>query len=116
MASAVMVENRDEAIIGRIVDRDVIDPGRIERIRAELQSITENTETPRLVLSFRNVEHMSSAAISMLVTLHRDIAARGGKLALSGISKDLMQMFKITRLDKLLKIHDTSGQAIAEMK
>ena len=52
----------------------------------------------------------------MLVTLHREIAARGGKLALSGISKDLMQMFKITRLDKLLKIYETSGQAIADTK
>ena len=116
MASAVMIERRDEAIIGRIVDRDVIDAGRIERIKSELHSICETTETPHIVLSFRNVEHMSSAAISMLVTLHRDIASRGGKLALSGISKDLMQMFKITRLDKLLKIYDTSGTAIAEMK
>ena len=62
----------------------------------------------KVLLNFGNVEFMSSAALGKLITLHRKLQAVQGKLVLCKIAKDILDVFKITKLDKLLTIARTS--------
>jgi anti-anti-sigma factor len=58
----------------------------------------------RLVLDFSDVHYLSSAALGKLINLKRKVATVRGKLRLRGIHPDLLEIFRITRLDQVLEI------------
>ena len=67
----------------------------------------------RMLVSFANVEFFSSAALGMLITLDKLVKERKGRLKLSDITPQIYEVFKITRLDKLFEIHETTEKALA---
>ena len=72
---------------------------------AEIAKAYESVNSPeKVLLNFGNVEFMSSAALGKLITLHRKLQAVQGKLVLCKIAKDILDVFKITKLDKILSI------------
>jgi anti-sigma B factor antagonist len=58
------------------------------------------------------VEHLSSAALGMLIKLGKEVTRKKGKLILSDIRPQIYEVFRITRLHKMFEIHDTAGQAM----
>jgi anti-anti-sigma regulatory factor len=49
----------------------------------------------------------------MVVGLHKKVAkVPGGRLVLCGVGPQLMQLLKITRLDRLLKVVKTQAEAV----
>jgi anti-sigma B factor antagonist len=59
------------------------------------------------------VEHLSSAALGVLITLNKQVSDSKGKLKLSDITPQIYEVFKITRLNKLFDIHDTAEKALS---
>ncbi len=85
----------------------------LERISIQLSNVIE-AGTHRLVLDFRKVDFISSQAIGMLVATHKKMEQlKTGRLALCGLSDKLLQLLKITRLDKVLVIRGSRGDALA---
>ena len=64
-------------------------------------------------LDFTRVEYLSSHAVGIILALHKRVSrAAGGQLVLCGISPQQMQLLKITRLDRLLKVVKTKEDAL----
>lgn len=95
------------------VDRNILDEANIRQIGEEIGQLIEDRETPRMLISFDNVDHMSSAALGALITINNKIKAKGGQLRLSDIDEQIYQVFVITKLYKLFEIHETSEQGLA---
>ncbi len=94
-------------------DRKILDDLCILEIQEELSKLIESKTTGNLLLSFRNVEHLSSAALGMLITLKRRVEENKGKLKLSDINPQIYEVFKITRLNKVFEIHPSADGARA---
>ena len=58
----------------------------------------------KILLNFGNVEFLSSAALGKLITMNRKVQAVRGKLVLCNISREIREVFEITKLDKLFTI------------
>lgn len=112
--SHLSVTQTGEVRIVEFADSKILDELAISEIGEELTQIIDNqTEShSKLLLCFRNVEHLSSAALGMLIMLNKKVAQRQGSLKLSDISPQIFEVFKITRLNKLFDIYDTAGQAL----
>jgi anti-sigma B factor antagonist len=110
--SHLSVTNRRGVSIVEFADRKILDELCINEIRDELLGLVTDVSGVKLLLSFRNVEHLSSAALGVLITLSKRIAEQGGELRLAEISPQIMEVFKITRLNRLFDIHDTSAGAL----
>ncbi|MCC6357549.1 MAG: STAS domain-containing protein [Phycisphaerales bacterium] len=95
-------------------DRKILEELSIQEIGEELDRIVESEPGIRLLLNFRNVDHLSSAALGMLITLRKKVENQNGDLKLSDINKQIFEVFKITRLNKMFDIHDTADQAVAQ--
>ena len=65
-------------------------------------------------LSFENVDHLSSAALGMLITLNQKVGERNGRLILSDIQANIYQVFRITRLNKLFEICESAKVALGK--
>ena len=93
-------------------DRKILEELIINQIGERLGEIIEAESDPRLLLDFQHVEHLSSAALGMLITLNKQLTERHGRLVLANINKDIYEVFKITRLNKLFNIQNSTDDAI----
>ena len=55
---------------------------------------------------------MSSSALRVLITLNSKAKAQKIALFLCGINPNIMEVFKITKLDSIFKIRNTESEAV----
>ena len=67
---------------------------------------------PKLLVSFANVDHLSSAALGTLITVNTKIRNKGGKLCLANIDPQIYEVFVITRLNQLFEIKESTDEAM----
>ena len=108
------VSTKDGVQIVEFSARKILEELSIRSIEEQLFALVDSQEGIKLLLNFKRVEHLSSAALGMLINLDKQVAARKGKLILSEIRPQIYEVFKITRLNRLFKIHDTAGQAMKQ--
>ena len=106
------VTETDAVHVVEFSDRKILEEFSIAEIGEELARIVGEAEGVKILVSFKDVEHLSSAALGMLITLNKKVGEQNGKLKLSDISPQIYEVFKITRLNKLFDIHDTAQAAL----
>jgi len=94
-------------------DRKILDELSINEILNELIALVESQSDVKLLLNFDNVDHLSSAALGMLITLNKRVGDLNGQLRLANISPQIYEVFKITRLNKLFEIHESTNAAMS---
>ena len=98
------VEDIGDIAVVNFVDKKILDEQNIQMIGDDLFRLVDELGRRKVLLNFKNVEFMSSAALGKLITLHRKLQAVQGKLVLCKITKDILDVFKITKLDRILSI------------
>jgi anti-sigma B factor antagonist len=87
----------------------------IRIIGNELTKLVDETPRPRIIVSFRGVEHLSSAALGTLLTVMNRVKAKDGQLRLCDISTPILQIFEITKLNRVLRIEKDVAAAKASL-
>ena len=101
----LVVEDIGDVTVVNFVDKKILDEQNIQMmIGDDLFRLVDELGRRKLLLNFSNVEFMSSAALGKLIRLHQRLAQVGGKLVLCEISKTILEIFTLTKLDKMLKI------------
>ncbi|WP_422927672.1 STAS domain-containing protein [Singulisphaera sp. PoT] len=85
----------------------------VVRVAAELQSLIEGKQYPKLVLTFDGVRFVSSSMLGHLVKLHRTIAKAKGKFRVCSLTPALRDIVKASQLDKILDVYGSENEAIA---
>jgi len=103
----------DDGEIARIqfLDRNILDEANIQQIGEEIAQIIDRAPTPKILIDFENVEHLSSAALGTLITINNKVRLKGGQLRLANIDSQIYEVFVITKLNKLFKIYDNAEEA-----
>ena len=85
----------------------------IDAVGEQLYRLVDQMDRKKLVLDFSKVQFLGSAAIGMLLNLHKKSAAIKGTLVLCGLKKDLMKVFEIMNLTKMLKFCANEKDALS---
>ncbi len=109
---------RQEGDVTRIgfIDRNILEEASIQQIGEEIGQIIDASTTPKILISFDQVEHLSSAALGTLITVNNKLRQKGGQLRLADIDAQIYEVFVITKLNKLFQIHETSELALKSFK
>jgi len=91
----------------------VLDELNVQQLGKELMDLVEKHYIVKMVINFERIKFLSSAVLGKLISLNKRIAKEKGRLAFCCINDDIMQVFKITRLDKLIPIYETESQAVS---
>ena len=78
----------------------------------QLLGIIEKQDCKKLLVNFERVLFMSSSALRALITLSRKAKEIGTSLVLCGIDDNIMEAFRITRLDTVFTIKNTEEEGI----
>jgi anti-anti-sigma factor len=85
-------------VVLRIDEAQVTGDTMAEALRDEFLAVCSQTRALNVVLDFQRVAYMSSAGFRPLLSLLRDIRARGGRLILCGLQPAVQETFAVTRL------------------
>ena len=110
--SLINVTMFDDVGVVSFTTTQVLDGMNVQQLGTELQDLVESRYIVKMVINFENIKFLSSAVLGKLISLHKKIQQEKGRLAFCSIRDDIMQVFKITRLDKLIPIYDDEDQAI----
>ena len=107
------VTQHKEVSVVNFTENKILDEMNISEIGGARAGIVESRERARLLLDFSNVDHLSSAALGMLINVNNKIKQQNGQLRLSNIKPQIYEVFVITKLNKLFKILPNRDDALA---
>ncbi len=68
------------------------------------------------VLDLSAVQHLDSSGLGVVARLHRDLKARGGRLALAGAAPHLQNLLRMVGFHQHLQTWDTLAEALASFR
>ena len=110
-AHPVAVSSEKDVKIVEFTNNKILDESNIVEIGQTLTSLIEERDNPKLLLDFHNVDHLSSAALGMLINANTKIRQKNGQLRLASIKPQIFEVFVITKLNKLFKISPNRAEA-----
>jgi anti-sigma B factor antagonist len=79
-------------------------------IEADVKSVIAASKW-KILMDLADVAMLASMGLGMLVNLHKQCAANGGKLVVCSVRPDILEVLRITHLQRVLKIVDTPEAA-----
>lgn len=107
----IRVSTEDGYLVVRLRDRHILDEMLIRTLGEELDRAVAAAAHAQVVMDFSQVEHLSSSALGMLITLNSRLQDRSGGLCLAHVNDTIGEVFRITRLDRVLHIESDVASA-----
>ena len=107
------VQEIGENTVVEFTSASLMDPIELEQIAQQLYKLVDEDDKRRMILDFEKVQYLSSQAIGILLALQKKLAAlKKSSLVLCGVGARLMELLRITRLDRVLTIKPSQKEAI----
>ena len=107
------VTRTGDVSVVRFRDRKILDEAAIQQLGAELFALVEVDNRKTIVLDFEGVEFLSSAALGKLITFDRKVKTSQGRLKMCGITPSILEVFQVTKLNKVFDIRADAAEAIS---
>ncbi len=113
-AAAAMFSSKaiDGVHVIEFTTANVIDAYYIECLGDGIYHHIREIEAPKVVIDLAMVQHLSSAALGMFIALKKVVEKKGGAIAIANVNAEIREVFKLTNLQKLIKLHDTTEKAV----
>ena len=108
---SLVSQSSDDTLVIYFTDARILDETHINQIGKELIELLDKTDEGNVLLNFHQVRFMSSAMLGKLVQFHKKCKEYKTKLKMCDISSDIMEVFKLTRLNKLFDIYHDEEKA-----
>ena len=102
-----------DVTVVKFLDKKILDEAGIQELGAELFALIEHDNRRSMVLNFSNVDFLSSAALGKLITLDRKMKSAKGRLKMSNIRPEILEVFQVTKLNKVFDIRGEEAEAIS---
>ena len=78
----------------------------------QLLALLDDNSCKKILVNFERVLFMSSSALRALITLNRKVKEVSATLTLCGIDDNIMEAFRITRLDHIFQIKKSEDEGV----
>lgn len=112
-ATFLAVEDHGHAIAARFTRAHLSEDENIEQMGQELLMLVDHYQIKQMVLSLEAVDLMTSAAIGKLITLHRRLHRKDGRLVLCHARGNVAEVLHSSRLDSYFTMTDDTAGGLA---
>ena len=105
----VTVEECDAAQVVRVAGE--VDMHNAPQLRKVLMELVDG-EAPVIIVSLSGAQYIATAGIATLVECLQKVALYNGKFRLAEIQKEMLDIFKLAKLDGIFDIFDTEWAAM----
>jgi anti-sigma B factor antagonist len=111
--SRIDVSKVGDVTIVKFLDKKILDESSIQELGAELFALVEQHNRKSVLLNFDGVEFLSSAALGKLITFDRKVKAAKGRMKMSNIRPEILEVFQVTKLNRVFDIRGEEAEAIS---
>ena len=91
----------------------LVSAAELEPIGRALNGLIDKSERPRLLLDLGNIQFVSSPAINLLLSMQMRVnAIAGASMAICSAGPKVMELFRLTRLDRVFRLEESVEKAI----
>lgn len=108
----ISVDYTENAVVATLTDEKILEQADIEALEASIMPLVEQGGGMNLVISFADVKFLTSAVLGLLIRVSKKVYESDGQLKLCSIEPKILEIFKITRLDKVFDIYEDREQAL----
>jgi anti-anti-sigma factor len=112
MNSVISIMPSSKALIASVQCRE-FDHGANERLKQEVYDAAATTSGLPLILDLSRVTFIASSTLGALVELRNKFSKDGRRMALTGVSPDILKVMKTCSIQGLFEVHDTVENALA---
>ncbi len=116
MKPTIRHESTGEILTIWPTDAKLLSESSIQQMANDIIELINKTQQPNVLLDFQEVKFMSSAALGALIRVNKKCKEFKINLKLCSINPEIMQVFKITKLDKIFAIFPDAPAAYAASK
>ena len=113
-SAPLLVETVKDVTVVTVQDPSLVEGRIIDLVQKNLLEMVEKRGKKRMIVDFSGVKFLSSAALGMLLTLHKAIGQRKGMLVLCGLRSDISKVFKLSGLHKFFTLKEDEKKALME--
>lgn len=115
VAAQLTIQDRGEVVMVTFAQSRLLDEATIQTVGREFEKLTlEAAANRKLLLNFKGVSFMSSSMLGQILRLHKKCKNDKIKLKLCGICPQVLDVFVITKLNKVLDIVGDEETALAD--
>ena len=104
----------DDYTVIEFVTPSLMDPIVLENTAQALYKLIDEEDQRKIIMDFERVQYLSSQAIGIVLAMHKKLnSLKNSKLILCSVGPKLMELIKLTRLDRLLTIKPSQKEAVA---
>jgi len=107
------VSHHKDIRVVEFTNNRILDEANIAEIGQGLNVLIDERPNPKILLDFSTVDHLSSAALGMLINANKRVKERNGQLRLTNIKPNIFEVFVITKLNKLFRILPTRAEGLS---
>jgi anti-anti-sigma factor len=109
----VEVQQAEGVTVVRFTRRTILDPDAIEAVGDRLLGLVRDEGCRKLVLSFGEVESLTSSMLGKFVGLHQAVEDGGGRMVFAHVDPFLQQIFHICNLPPGIATYPDEASAVA---
>ncbi|MBN2446856.1 MAG: STAS domain-containing protein [Phycisphaerae bacterium] len=111
MSDVITIENVRGVAVVAFKSGAMLDLGKLQQAETELLEVVVG-EHKKIIIDFDAVDSLSSQALTLLLNLRRTAQTHGTRVALSHLRPKLVNVFRMTNLDRLFGFFDSNEAAI----
>jgi stage II sporulation protein AA (anti-sigma F factor antagonist) len=78
-----------------------------------LDNLVMESGEKNVVINMEDIEFMNSVGLGIIIDTCKKFKEKNGKMVLSNLVPDILNLFEVTELDKFIEIFKTEGEAIS---
>jgi anti-sigma B factor antagonist len=99
-------------VVVEFTNNKILDESVLEEIRNTLSRLVDAASVPKLLLDFVHVDHMTSAALGLLINVNKGVKDKNGQLRLCNIKPQIFEVFVTTKLNKVFRVLPSRAEAM----
>ena len=110
------IDFRGTIVLATLTDDKILDEEQLQALEGSFLPLIDQTPGIQLIIDFSNVKFLTSSVLGLLIRISKKVYEKNGTLRLCSISPKILDVFRITRLDKIFEIHSSVEDAMIGLK
>ncbi len=111
--NAFTIERHGDALLIRVAPSlESLDPGHVEGAVELVLKPIQDLKVPLVVFDLSGLSFVGSAFLAVMIRCWKQVSTRGGTMVLTGISKPVRDLLRMTSLDRVWPIYQTRSEAL----
>jgi anti-anti-sigma factor len=113
MTTAFTVQQVEKFTVVEFMVPSLLEPAQLQQVADDLYRLIDEQDRRRIVLDFQKVRFVSSQALGIVMAMRKKLAAtQHSALVLCGLGPKLLELLKLTGLDRVLTIKPSQREAV----